>query len=91
MPSIDVDLELTDPPSIAEVERALNEDVRPALSVHVGSVELVEVRGTKVHLRLLATCATCYFRRGCAVNLVVPAVETALPGVTCVVDNARSR
>lgn len=42
----------------AIVERALNE-IRPYLKKDGGDVELVEIKGDTVAVRLLGNCATC--------------------------------
>lgn len=77
-------------PSLRDAVRdAIDSEIGPALSVHIGSVEMVSIDDGVVRLRLLGSCARCYFRRGCAANLVVPTVEALAEDVTCVVENAR--
>lgn len=61
-----------------EAEAVLDAEVRPALSAHVGSIDITEVDGATVHLRFRASCRGCYFRRGCAEHLVRPVLQAHL-------------
>lgn len=45
--------------SRAEVERVLEDLVRPALQSDGGDIELVELVGGEVHVRLVGSCGTC--------------------------------
>lgn len=41
------------------VERVINDKIRPALMSHGGSIELVDVKGNKVYVRLTGACGCC--------------------------------
>lgn len=43
----------------AAVERVIDERIRPALRADGGDIELVEVRGADVHVRLQGACRGC--------------------------------
>lgn len=60
------------------IEAALERDVRPGLSAHGGSIELVSVDGKRAELRMRGACDSCYFRRSCVVNLVRPVLDEAV-------------
>jgi Fe-S cluster biogenesis protein NfuA len=57
------------------IEDVLAREIRPALSAHAGTIELVSVDDTRVNLRFLRSCGSCYFRRACAANLVEPVMH----------------
>ena len=61
-----------------EIEAALDRDVRPGLSAHGGSIELISVDGKRAELRMVGSCDTCYFRRSCVINLVRPVLTDAV-------------
>ena len=44
---------------IKRIEKVLEEDVRPQLNADGGSVELVDVNGSAVKVRLLGMCSGC--------------------------------
>ena len=58
-----------------DVVAFLRSDVAPALANHLGGIEVTEVGGRRVQLRLTASCRTCYFRRGCIEELVLPELQ----------------
>lgn len=68
---------MSEPLSIL-LEQALDRDVRPGLSAHAGSVEVVEADPAGVELAFTGSCRSCYFRISCAVNLVAPTVVEAV-------------
>jgi Fe-S cluster biogenesis protein NfuA len=45
--------------SRAEVERVLDDLVRPALQSDGGDIELVDLVGGEVHVRLVGSCSSC--------------------------------
>lgn len=51
--------DLTIVEKIKRIEKVLEEDVRPQLNMDGGSVELVDVDGLKVKVRLLGMCSGC--------------------------------
>lgn len=51
--------DLTIVEKIKRIEKVLEEDVRPQLNADGGNVELVDVNGTEIKLRLLGMCSGC--------------------------------
>jgi Fe-S cluster biogenesis protein NfuA len=43
----------------ADVQRVIDERIRPALQADGGDIELVEIRGADVHVRLQGACRGC--------------------------------
>ena len=68
-----------------EVEKVLNEEVRPMLSMHGGGVELVEVtdQGT-VKVRLTGGCVGCPSAQMTLVSVVESAIKAKVPQVKAV-------
>ena len=65
-----------------EIEKVLNEEVRPMLSMHGGGVELVEVAqdGT-VKVRLTGGCCGCPSAQATLVGVVENAIKSKVPQV----------
>jgi len=42
-----------------EVEKALDERIRPAIMMDGGNIEVVEVKEKKVYVKLMGACGTC--------------------------------
>jgi len=51
--------DLTIVEKIKAVEKVLNEDIKPRLNMDGGSVELVDIEGAKIKVRLLGACGGC--------------------------------
>ena len=51
--------DLTIVEKIKRIEKVLEEDVRPQLNMDGGNVELIDVNGTVVKVRLLGMCSGC--------------------------------
>lgn len=66
-----------------KIEKVINEEIGPMLSMHGGSVELVEVTedGT-VRVRLSGACAGCPGARMTLTHVVENAIKTKVPEVT---------
>ena len=60
---------------IRRIEKVLEEDVRPKLNMDGGSVELVDLDGTLVKVRLLGMCSGCLGAAGTIKNLVEKALK----------------
>ena len=60
---------------IRRIEKVLEEDVRPKLNMDGGSVELVDLDGTLVKVRLLGMCSGCMGAAGTIENLVEKALK----------------
>jgi Fe-S cluster biogenesis protein NfuA len=58
-----------------EIAEFVANNVSSALANHLGGVEVVSVDENHVRLQMVASCSTCYFRRGCIDSLVIPEIE----------------
>lgn len=80
----------TPSPTLAEVEAVLDHELRPAFGAHAGSIEVTSVADGRIALKMLASCGSCYFRRGCVQNFVAPTIQSAFGAdVDFVVSNVR--
>jgi Fe-S cluster biogenesis protein NfuA len=70
-----------------EVEKALN-DLRGPLRADGGDVELVDVQGDNVLVRLMGTCAGCPFSQMTVKNYIEAELKKRVPGVSEVVPVA---
>ncbi|MHA2061618.1 MAG: NifU family protein [Candidatus Sifarchaeia archaeon] len=70
-----------------EVEKALNE-LRGPLRADGGDVELVDVQGDNVLVRLMGTCAGCPFSQQTVKNYIEAELKKKVPGVSEVVSVA---
>lgn len=73
-----------------DVERALEDLVRPVIEADGGDIELIEVDGNRVVVYLGAACAGCPGRPYTRAGLIEPALSSAL-GQSIQVDLARRR
>ena len=65
-----------------EIEKVLEEEVRPMLSMHGGDVELVDVTSEAVvKVRLTGGCAGCPAAQMTLVGLVENAIKSKVPQV----------
>lgn len=62
--------ELTIVEKIKQIEKVLEEEVRPKLNMDGGSVELVDLDGNKVKVRLLGMCSGCLNATATIKNLI---------------------
>jgi Fe-S cluster biogenesis protein NfuA len=67
-----------------KIEKALN-GIRPFLTVDGGNVELIEVAGNTVKLRLTGACGTCPMSTMTLKNLVERTLKEQVPEVQTVV------
>ena len=65
--------------AMGQLQETLDEHVRPALRSHAGDVLIALETDDVLELQLQGTCSRCLFRSTCVVNLIVPAVQAALP------------
>jgi Fe-S cluster biogenesis protein NfuA len=68
------------------VERVLATRVNPGVSTHGGRVELVDVKGTSVYLRLSGGCQGCGAANVTLRQGIEKAIKAQLPEVTEIVD-----
>ena len=71
--------DLTIVEKIKRLEKVLEEDVRPQLNMDGGSVELVDVSGTTVKVRLLGMCSGCMAAPVTLKNFVKQFIWTTMP------------
>jgi Fe-S cluster biogenesis protein NfuA len=65
-----------------EIEKVLEKQVRPILSMHGGDVELVDLTDDGiVKVKLTGTCAECPGARMTLVSVVENAIKSSLPQV----------
>jgi Fe-S cluster biogenesis protein NfuA len=69
----------------ADVRAALNE-VRPALQMDGGDVELVGISGDEVQVRLLGACGGCPMATMTLVGFVEERLKQRVPGIRQVVS-----
>ncbi|MCD6310217.1 MAG: NifU family protein [Candidatus Eremiobacteraeota bacterium] len=67
-----------------EVEKIINEQVRPHLVVDGGDIELVEIDGNVVKVKLLGACGTCPMAQLTLQHGVERALKKAIPEVEAV-------
>jgi Fe-S cluster biogenesis protein NfuA len=67
-----------------KIEKALN-DIRPFLTADGGNVELIDVTGDTVKLRLTGACGTCPMSTMTLKNLVERTLKERVPEVQTVV------
>ena len=66
------------------IERVLNETVRPQLAKHHGDVELLEIEGDVVCVRLLGQCAHCPSAYLTTEEVILSAIREVLPQIQSV-------
>ncbi len=69
-----------------EVERVLASRVNPGISTHGGHVELVDVKGTSVYLRLSGGCQGCGAANVTLRQGIEKAIRSHVPAVTEIID-----
>jgi NFU1 iron-sulfur cluster scaffold homolog, mitochondrial len=69
-----------------EIERLFDEYINPQIASHGGRVELAEVKGTKVYVRLGGGCQGCASANVTLKHGIEQAIRQRLPEVTEVID-----
>ncbi len=69
-----------------KVEHLFETEINPSLAMHGGRVELADVVGTSVHVRLAGGCQGCAGARMTLHNGIENVIRRILPDVTEVVD-----
>jgi NFU1 iron-sulfur cluster scaffold homolog, mitochondrial len=69
-----------------EVERIIAARINPGVSAHGGKVELVDVKGTSVYLRLSGGCQGCGAANVTLKQGIEKAIRAKMPEVTEVID-----
>lgn len=68
----------------SEIERVLNERVRPKLALHRGDLEVVKYENGVVHVRLLGQCSNCPASYLTTEQLIQAELSEALPEIKSV-------
>jgi len=70
---------------ITEIEKILEENVRPKLADHYGNIELVSVEDGVVIVKLLGQCKGCISAKYTIEDLVEAELKQSLPGIKKVI------
>ncbi len=68
------------------IEKLIEDDINPAIAAHGGKVELADVEGTKIYLRLGGGCQGCSSATVTLRQGIEKAIRAALPDVTEIHD-----
>jgi len=68
-----------------EIEKILEENVRPKLAEHYGNIELVSIKDGIVEVKLLGECKGCLSAKYTVEDLVETTLKEAIPGIKKVV------
>jgi len=68
------------------IERLIEEEINPAIAAHGGRVELADVEGTKIYLRLGGGCQGCSSATVTLRQGIEKAIRAALPDITEIHD-----
>lgn len=71
--------------SIAEIEKVLDEKVRPDLSLHGGNIKVEKLEEDVLHVRMLGHCSGCPSAELTMENLVESELKEAFPQLKQVV------
>ena len=77
-----------DDAATAEVERVLQDLVRPLLERDGGGIELVSVRGAEVVVRLVAVCAGCPGASYTTETVIAPLIGSVVSGLSLKIERA---
>lgn len=64
-----------------QVEKILEERVRPQLALHNGGVELLSIEDDTVHIRLLGQCSNCPASYLTTEQFILGELASTIPGV----------
>lgn len=71
--------------TLEQIERVLDEKVRPLLAHHEGNMQVISYQDGVLRFRLLGQCSNCPSATVTAEELIAPPVQEALPGIKQVV------
>lgn len=71
---------------IRQIEKVLDEQIRPALAAHSGNVELVDYDNDKVFLKLTGGCQGCSSSSATLKDGIERLLKQKFPDITEVVD-----
>jgi len=69
-----------------EIEKLIEEEVRPALESHGGGIEVVDVKDNKVFVKLMGGCQGCSGARATIKSGVERIIQEKFPDIEEVVD-----
>jgi len=69
----------------AEIEKILEENVRPKLAEHYGNIELVSFEDGIVEVKLLGQCKGCLSAKYTIEDIVEASLKEAIPGIKKVI------
>ncbi len=69
-----------------QIEKILNDQVRPALAQHGGNVELIDVDNNKLYLRMVGGCQGCSSSKATLKGGIEQVIKTHFPQITEVID-----
>ena len=69
-----------------QIESLFSDSINPQIQSHGGAVELVDVQGTTVHLRLSGGCQGCASANATLKNGIEKAIRQTVPEITEVID-----
>lgn len=71
---------------LRQVEKLLDEQIRPALAAHGGNVELIDVDNDKVFVKLTGGCQGCSSSQATLKDGISRLLKQHFPDITDVVD-----
>lgn len=71
---------------LRQVEKLLDEQIRPALAAHGGNVELIDIDNNKMYVRLSGGCQGCSSSQATLKDGIARLVKQNFPDIEEVVD-----
>lgn len=71
---------------LRQVEKLLDEQIRPALAAHGGNVELIDIDNNKMYVRLSGGCQGCASSQATLKDGIARLVKQHFPDIEDVVD-----
>jgi len=71
---------------LEQIEKLLNDEIRPALASHGGGIEIVELKENKLYVRLQGGCKGCQGARATIKGGVEKFVRAHFPEIEELVD-----
>ncbi|MCB9060081.1 MAG: NifU family protein [Halobacteriovoraceae bacterium] len=71
---------------LRQIEKVLDEQIRPSLQSHGGNVELIDVDNDKVFIKLIGGCQGCSSSSATLKNGIEALIKKKFPDIIQVVD-----
>jgi len=71
---------------IRQLEKILNDQIRPALASHGGNVEIIDINNNKVYIKLLGGCQGCSSSKATLKGGIEKIILQNFPDVIEVID-----